>query len=65
MAEDVISRRSAAQRNSVAFQYMREQVARDMTMLYDLLERDPPKVTQQRAQGEPARGSRKSARARR
>lgn len=43
MAEDVMSRRSAAQRNSVAFQYMREQVAREMDMLYALLRRDPPK----------------------
>ncbi|GHC88126.1 hypothetical protein GCM10007320_35000 [Pseudorhodoferax aquiterrae] len=61
MAEDVISRRSAAQRNSVAFQYMREQVAREMDMLYALLQRDPPKRSE-RTQPE-ARRSRKKVRA--
>jgi hypothetical protein len=61
MAEDVISRRSAAQRNSVAFQYMREQVAREMDMLYALLQREPPKRSRQ---GQPvASRSRRKARA--
>lgn len=65
MAEDVISQRSAAQRNSIAFQYMREQVAREMSMLYALLGREPSQATPQRPQVEIVRRSRKAARARR
>ena len=64
MAEDVISQRSAAQRNSIAFQYMREQVAREMSMLYAMLAREPSQAPQ-RPQAEVARRSRKAARARR